>query len=42
MNENTTETQLEDRFEDEAPQVANMDQIDFLTMLMECRIIQSY
>ena len=34
-------TQWEDRFTEEPPQIANMDEIDFMTMLMECRIIQA-
>ena len=34
-------TPLEDRFTDENPQIANMDEIDFMTLLMECRIIQA-
>ena len=36
-----TLTQWEDRSIEEAPQIANMDEIDFMTMLMECRIIQA-
>ena len=34
-------TQWEDRFTEETPQIANMDEIDFMTLLMECRIIQA-
>lgn len=41
MNENDAVTQWEDRFEDEALQIANMDEIDFMTLLMESRIIQA-
>ena len=41
MNGNETTAQWEDRFEDEVPQIANMDEIDFLTLLMESRIIQA-
>ena len=41
MNGNETTAQWEDRFEEEAPQIANMDEIDFLTLLMESRIIQA-
>jgi hypothetical protein len=38
---NDTVTQWEDRFTDETPQIANMDEIDFMTMLLESRIIQA-
>ena len=38
---NDNQTQWEDRLTDDAPQIANMDEIDFMTMLMECRIIQA-
>ncbi len=41
MNGNDAATQWEDRFEDEAPQIANMDEIDFMTLLLESRIIQA-
>ena len=34
-------TQWEDRFTEDTPQIANMDEIDFMTLLMECRIIQA-
>ena len=34
-------TQWEDRFDEDNSQIANMDEIDFVTMLMECRIIQA-
>lgn len=40
MNENTTATQWEERSDEENDQVANMDRYDFLTLLMESRIIQ--
>ncbi len=38
---NDKQTQWEDRLTDDTPQIANMDEIDFMTMLMECRIIQA-
>lgn len=41
MNGNDAATQLKDRFEEEAPQIANMDEIDFMTLLLESRIIQA-
>ncbi len=34
-------TQWEDRFTEDTPQIANMDEIDFMTMLLESRIIQA-
>ncbi len=34
-------TQWEDRFNEDEHEIANMDEIDFMTMLMECRIIQA-
>lgn len=41
MNNNEPTTPWEDRLDEEHPQIANMDEIDFMTMLMECRIIQA-
>ena len=41
MKGNDTATQWADRFDEENRQVANMDEFDFLTMLMESRIIQA-
>lgn len=38
---NDSVTTWEDRTTEETPQIANMDEIDFMTMLMECRIIQA-
>ena len=38
-NENTTP--LEERAGEPAPQIANMDEFDFMTLLMESRIIQA-
>ena len=38
---NETATQWEDRLTEEAPQIANMDEIAFMTMLLESRIIQA-
>ena len=40
MNDNESVTPWEDRFDDDDRQIANMDEYDFLTMLMESRIIQ--
>ena len=37
MNGNDATTQWDDRFEDETPQIANMDEIDFMTLLLESR-----
>ena len=41
MNNNEPTTPYEDCFDEEQSQIANMDEIDFLTLLMECRIIQA-
>ena len=41
MNGNDDTTQWDDRFEVETPQIANMDEIDFMTLLLESRIIQA-
>ena len=38
---NDNVTAWEDRMTEENPQIANMDEIDFMTMLMESRIIQA-
>ena len=40
MKENETVTPWEDRFEEER-EIANMDEFDFMTLLMESRIIQA-
>ena len=42
MKENEAATQWEDRFEEAEHQVANMDEIDFLTLLLESRVIQAF
>ena len=34
-------TQWEDQFTEDEREIANMDEIDFMTLLMECRIIQA-
>ena len=39
--ENETTKPLEGNYSEEAPQIANMDQFDFMTLLMESRIIQA-
>lgn len=41
MNNNESTAQFENRLDEEQPQIANMDEIDFLTLLMESRIIQA-
>lgn len=41
VNENEAATKWEDRFSEEANQIANMDAYDFMTLLMESRIIQA-
>ena len=38
---NDNVTAWEDRPTEDTPQIANMDEIDFMTLLMECRIIQA-
>lgn len=40
MNNAESTTQWEDRFE-ETKQIANMDEYDFMVLLMESRIIQA-
>ncbi len=40
MNENENAVQWEDRFNDNERQIANMDEVDFITLLMESRILQ--
>ena len=40
MRENET-TQWEARFDETEREIANMDEIDFLTLLMESRIVES-
>lgn len=41
MQENETLTEWADRFDDDERQIANMDEFDFMTLLMESRIIQA-
>ncbi len=41
MNEKDTAAQWETRFEEADREIANMDEIDFYTLLMESRIIQA-
>ena len=41
MNQNDTAPQAEGRYDEENPQIANMDEFDFMTLLMESRIIQA-
>ena len=41
MNERDTAIQWEDRFEEAEREIANMDEIDFFTLLMESRIIEA-
>lgn len=40
MRENDTVTEWEARFEESEREIANMDEIDFMTLLMESRILQ--
>ena len=40
MNENETETQWESRFDGEDRDIANMDEYDYWTLLMESRIVE--
>jgi len=41
MSENEIITKWEDRFDTDQHEVANMDEYDFMTLLMESRIIQA-
>ena len=41
MNERDTATQWENRFDEAEREIANMDEIDFVTLLLESRIIQA-
>ena len=41
MNENENITKWEDRFKDNEHEVANMDESDFMYLLMESRIIEA-
>lgn len=41
MNNDELTASWEDHLDEEQPQIANMDEIDFLTLLMESRIIQA-
>ena len=41
MQDNDISTLREQRFEDEEREIANMDEFDFMTLLMESRIIQA-
>lgn len=41
MDESNTITKWEDRFSDDERDIANMDAFDFMTLLMESRIIQA-
>ena len=41
MNGNDTATQWEDRPDEEVREIANMDEYDFMYLLMESRIIQA-
>jgi len=41
MDDSKITTKWEDRFEDDAREIANMDEYDFMTLLMESRIIQA-
>lgn len=41
MDENESTTTWQVQPDGEKPQIANMDEIDFMTLLMESRIIQA-
>ena len=41
MSEKETGTAWEDRFDGEKREIANMDEFDFMTLLMESRIVQA-
>ena len=41
MRENEVASNWEARFEETEREIANMDEIDFLTLLMESRILQA-
>lgn len=41
MQENEIITKWEDRFDRDVSEIANMDEYDFMTLLMESRIIQA-
>ena len=41
MDENVAATLPQEPRKEEVPQIANMDEIDFMTLLMESRIIQA-
>ena len=41
MNEHETIAALEATTDREKPEIANMDPVDYMTLLMECRIIQA-
>ena len=41
MQDSDVRTPWEERFDAEAHEIANMDELDFMTLLMESRIIQA-
>ena len=41
MNADETLAKWEERFDDGERDIANMDAFDFMTLLMECRIIEA-
>ncbi len=41
MNEHETIAALEQTTDRDKPEIANMDPVDYMTLLMECRIIQA-
>ena len=41
MNEHKTIAALEATADREEPEIANMDPVDYMMLLMECRIIQA-
>ena len=41
MNEHETITASEQTIDQDAHEIANLDAVDYMTLLMECRIIQA-
>ena len=41
MNEHETITALQETADRDEHEIANMDAVDYMTLLMECRIIQA-
>lgn len=41
MNDNEILTKWEERFDEDVSEIANMDQYDFMSLLIESRIIEA-